>query len=47
MDLNKFTIKSQEALARAQTLAVERGHTEVDGEHLLFAFAESPDALLP
>ena len=30
MDLQKFTQKSQEALADAQAQAVRRGNTEVD-----------------
>jgi len=47
MDLSKLTEKSQEALARAQALASERGHVETDGEHLLAALLEDGDALLP
>jgi ATP-dependent Clp protease ATP-binding subunit ClpB len=35
MDLQKFTQKSQEALADAQSRAMKRGHQEVDVEHLL------------
>ncbi len=35
MDPNKLTQKSQEALHEAQNLAVQRGHQEVDAEHLL------------
>ena len=40
MDLNKFTVKSQETLQEAQTKAINLGHQEVDGEHLLQAMAE-------
>ncbi len=47
MDLNKLTQKSQEALAQAQNLAVEVGHPEVDGEHLLVALVEQPEGLVP
>ena len=47
MDLNKFTIKSQEALQSAQTKAVKYGHVEVDGEHLLAALLEQPEGLVP
>uniref|UniRef100_A0A832EED3 Chaperone protein ClpB n=1 Tax=Desulfacinum infernum TaxID=35837 RepID=A0A832EED3_9BACT len=47
MDLNKFTIKSQEALQAAQTKAVKYGHVEVDGEHLLAALLEQPEGLVP
>jgi ATP-dependent Clp protease ATP-binding subunit ClpB len=37
MDLNKFTVKCQEALQAAQTKAINFNHQEVDGEHLLLA----------
>ena len=45
MDLNKFTIKSQEAMQAAETRAIRFGHMEVDGEHLLLAMLEQPDGL--
>ncbi len=47
MDLNKFTIKSQEALQQAQTKAIRYGHIEVDGEHLMLALLEQADGLVP
>ena len=47
MDLNKFTIKSQEALQQAQTKAIRYGHMEVDGEHLMLALLEQADGLVP
>jgi ATP-dependent Clp protease ATP-binding subunit ClpB len=47
MDLNKLTMKSQEALQAAQTKALRFGHQEVDGEHLLLALVEQPDGLVP
>jgi ATP-dependent Clp protease ATP-binding subunit ClpB len=47
MDINKFTQKSQEALAQAQGKAVTFGHTEVDGEHLLLALLDQPEGLIP
>jgi len=47
MDLNKFTIKSQEALQAAQTKAIRYGHQEVDGEHLFLALLEQSDGLIP
>ena len=47
MDLNKFTQKSQEAIALAQADAVRRGHQQVDAEHLLFALATQEDGLVP
>jgi len=47
MDLNKATIKTQEALQAAQTKAIRYGHQEVDGEHLLLALLEQSDGLIP
>ena len=47
MDVNKFTQKSQEALANAQNTAVRFGHAEMDVEHLLLALIEQPDGLVP
>jgi ATP-dependent Clp protease ATP-binding subunit ClpB len=47
MDMNRLTQKSQEALQEAQDTALRHGHTEVDGEHLLFALLEQPDGLVP
>ena len=47
MDLNKLTMKSQEAFALAQKKAVEYGHMEVDGEHLLLALLEQAEGLFP
>jgi ATP-dependent Clp protease ATP-binding subunit ClpB len=47
MDLNRLTIKSQEAFQGAQELAARRGHIEVDGEHLLAALLEQEGGLIP
>ncbi|MBW1955082.1 MAG: ATP-dependent chaperone ClpB [Deltaproteobacteria bacterium] len=47
MDMNKLTVKCQEALQAAQTKAVNYNHQEVDGEHLLLALLEQPDGLVP
>ncbi|MBW1957999.1 MAG: ATP-dependent chaperone ClpB [Deltaproteobacteria bacterium] len=46
MDLNKFTVKCQQALQEAQTKAVNFNHQEVDGEHLLLALMEQPEGLV-
>jgi len=35
MQLDKLTLKSQEALQDAQRIAREHSHQEMDGEHLL------------
>lgn len=47
MDINRLTQKSQEALQAAQTKAVNLGHIEVDGEHLLFALVDQDQGLVP
>ena len=47
MDINKLTVKSQEAIQAAQSKAVRLGHVEVDGEHLLAALLEQPEGLVP
>jgi ATP-dependent Clp protease ATP-binding subunit ClpB len=47
MDVNKLTTKSQEALQAAQTLALRRNNSQVDGEHLLLALVEQSDGLFP
>ncbi|MDY7001053.1 MAG: ATP-dependent chaperone ClpB [Thermodesulfobacteriota bacterium] len=47
MDLNKFTEKSQQALAQAQNAAVKLGHQQVDAEHLLLALSSQEDGLVP
>ena len=45
MDPNRLTEKTQEALQRAQALAVRRNHQGVDVEHLLAALLEEPEGL--
>ena len=47
MQLDKFTIKSQEALAEAQRLAHEHSHQQVDCEHLLLALIGQSKSLVP
>jgi len=42
MRLDRFTIKSQEALERAQRIAAEHSHQELLPEHLLGALLEDP-----
>jgi ATP-dependent Clp protease ATP-binding subunit ClpB len=46
MNLNKFTLKSQEAIESAQNLAVEREHPQVEPEHLLLALIEQDEGLV-
>ncbi|MDT8442756.1 MAG: ATP-dependent chaperone ClpB [Desulfuromonadales bacterium] len=47
MDINRMTQKTQEAIQSAQGLAVQYGHVEVDGEHLLLALLRQGDGLVP
>jgi len=47
MDLNRFTVKSQEAIQEAQSKAIRYGHQEVDGEHLFLALLEQKEGLVP
>lgn len=47
MNFNNFTIKSQEALQRAQLLAQEYGHQQIENEHLFKAIAEVDENVLP
>jgi ATP-dependent Clp protease ATP-binding subunit ClpB len=41
MNFEKFTIKAQEALAAAQSIASEHGHQSIEDFHLLSALLES------
>jgi len=47
MQLDKFTIKSQEALQEAQGLALSKAHTNIEPEHLLKAMITQPDSIIP
>ena len=44
--LDKLTIKAQEAIQRAQSLAQERGHPEIDSLHLLAAMLRESDGMV-
>src|ERR1022692_3820113 len=47
MQIDRYTIKSQEAVQEAQRIAREHSHQEVDGEHLLLAMIGQADSLIP
>ena len=47
MNMNQLTQKTIEALQRAQSMAVEYQHMQVDQEHLMAAFLEDDAALIP
>ena len=47
MNVNNFTIKSQEALQQAQLIAQERGHQQVENEHLFKGISQVDEHVLP
>lgn len=47
MDLNKYTQKSREAIATAQSLAAELHHQEITGKHLFAALLEQEGGMVP
>jgi ATP-dependent Clp protease ATP-binding subunit ClpB len=47
MDINKFTEKSQQAIAEAQSTAVRFGHQQVDVEHAALALVRQEQGLVP
>ena len=47
MNTNQFTQKTIEAIQRAQQIAVEYGHQQVDQEHVMLALTEDGAALIP
>jgi ATP-dependent Clp protease ATP-binding subunit ClpB len=47
MQMEKLTIKSQEALQEAQRIAHGYSHQEIDGEHLMLALIGQTDSLIP
>ncbi|WP_035064911.1 ATP-dependent chaperone ClpB [Nitratidesulfovibrio termitidis] len=47
MDINKFTEKSQQAIAEAQSTAVRLGHQQVDVEHAALALVRQEQGLVP
>ncbi|PHS64782.1 MAG: ATP-dependent chaperone ClpB [Flavobacterium sp.] len=47
MNLNKFTIKSQEAIQQAQQLAQSLGHQQIENEHILKAIFEVDENVTP
>ncbi|MBN1560569.1 ATP-dependent chaperone ClpB [candidate division KSB1 bacterium] len=45
MSFDKMTIKSQEALQKAQQLASDHGHQQIEPVHLLAGLLESPESI--
>jgi ATP-dependent Clp protease ATP-binding subunit ClpB len=46
MDLNKLTLKSQEALQHAQEQAAARNHAQMEPAHVLFALLADPEGVI-
>src|SRR3954463_1502719 len=47
MQLDRLTIKSQEALQEAQRIAQGYSQQQIDGEHLVLALIGQQDSLIP
>src|SRR5580765_6741669 len=47
MQMDRLTIKSQEALQEAQKIAQGYSHQEIDGEHLMLAMLGQAESLIP
>ena len=47
MQLDRFTIKAQEAIQQAQRLAEHHGHAEFDTDHLMTALLEQEGGVVP
>ncbi|MCD6149875.1 ATP-dependent chaperone ClpB [bacterium] len=47
MDINKFTAKSQEALRKAQEIALDENQQQMDVFHLLGALVSQEDSIVP
>jgi ATP-dependent Clp protease ATP-binding subunit ClpB len=47
MDMNKLTLKTQEAIQNGHEAATRLGHQQVDGEHVLLGLLRQDDGLVP
>ncbi|MGC1517062.1 MAG: Clp protease N-terminal domain-containing protein, partial [Maribacter sp.] len=47
MNINNFTIKSQEAIQQAQLIAQNMGHQQIENEHLFKALTEVEENVMP
>ncbi|MGC9399129.1 MAG: ATP-dependent chaperone ClpB [Anaerolineae bacterium] len=47
MELERYTEKAQQALLRAQGLASEYGHPQIEPQHLLLALLQQQDGVVP
>ena len=47
MNLNNLTLKTQEAVQAAQQYAFEKGHPQIENEHLFYGLLEVDETVLP
>jgi len=47
MNTQKFTQKSLEAIGKAQQMAIENNHMQIEPVHLLYAFLDQEEGLIP
>jgi len=47
MNYDRLTIKAQEAIQVASTIAQQEDHSEIGSEHLLFALLDQKDGIIP
>ena len=47
MNLNNLTLKTQEAVQTAQQYAFEKGHPQIENEHLFYGLLEVDDTVMP
>lgn len=46
MQIDKFTLKAQEALQGAKSIAEQKNHQQIDGEHLLYALLMQKEGIV-
>ena len=47
MRFDKFTLKAQEVIQNSQEIASQRGHQQIEPEHLLYAILEQREGMIP
>lgn len=45
MDINRFTLKMQEAIYKAKNMASERKHSNIDVEHFVYQLLDMPESI--
>jgi len=45
MRLDKLTIKAQELIQQAQSLSAQKGHQQIEPEHLLYVMLKTPEGI--